>query len=914
MPLETGTKLGPYQILAPISTGGRGEVYKASDTRLNRMVAIRVLPPDWAGNAEMKQRFDSEVQIIASLKHPNICVLHDVGQQDGVDFLVTEYLEGQTLAERLERGSLKVDEALKIATAIADALNKAHRGGVLHRDLKPSNVMLTKAGPKLLDFGLTKQKQFELPAANLTTPGAIQGTLQYMAPEQFEEKDADARTDIFAFGALLYEMLTGKKAFEGKSRAVLIAAIATTDPDPLSKAAPAAPLALDHVLTRCLAKDPDDRWQTAHDLMLQLQWIGQGGTGSAGPQAVWRRKRERLVLSLLVACVLLAAALALPASRYFYGLEQGEELQFRVPVRGLVSADVALSPDGRTIALVARPNQNEAPSLYVRRVGGLAFQRLGGTDDATQPFWSPDSRYIAFVAGGRLKKVSAGGGAPQDICEAQGFSGGTWSGAGTILFGSPKGVNRVSAEGGKPFTITTLDQQETGHFWPNFLPDGRHFLYLAWSAQPANRGVFIGTLDSKERTRLMAADSNVDYAVPGYVVFHRGASLFAQPFDAKKLALTGEPIHVADDVADSPSNGRGTFDVSQNGVLMYFQGTGISAGRGQTQNQAQYGWVDRTGNLLVVAGVTGQYGDFALSPDGKQVAITQQDSGSTADIWVIDWQRAGVSTRLTLNSGDNINPVWSSDGTRIAFTSYRKGNADIYVKNANGVGADMPLLESTSDEIVEDWSKDGRYIAYLSGQDNFQDIYALPLFGDKKPFPVVQGHFQKNEPQFSYDGKWLAYTSDESGMFQVYVISFPAGDQRLQVSMAGGGQPRWKGDGKELYYRSLDNRIMAVDIKTVPKLESGVPHSLFTSPRNNAVLRDPTRHQLAVTGDGTRFLLMIPAGANVNAGGPSATPAAPQIFSPPGQTGATGGVVVAPIVNGLTVVQHWTLALGKADK
>ena len=920
MSLETGTKLGSYEVLSPIAFNGDVEVYKASDTRTDRTVTLKVVHLDGRSDAaEIRERFQREAETIASLNHPSICV-PEIGYEGGVDFIVTEYLEGETLAAKLERGPMRLRAALETVTDILDALEKAHRAGIVHRDLKPSNVILTRAGTKLLDFGLSGLKGLDPPASpptNLTSPPsvpAIPPTLEYMAPEQFEAKNVDSRADIFAFGSIFYEMLTGKKAFEGKSRAVLIAAIATTDPDPLSKVAPYAPPALEHIIKRCLAKDPDDRWQTVHDLMIQLQWITQGGSGVAGALALQHRKRERLIKALLVITILIAAALAMPTARYFR-VGDADEFQFRVPVRGLSAADIALSPDGQTIALVARPNQQEAAALFVRRVGGLAFQRLGGTEEASQPFWSPDSRYIAFVAGAHLKKVGIGGGAPQDICEVQGFTGGTWSSEGTILFGSAKGLYRVSAEGGKAAAMTTLDPQENGHFWPSFLPDAHHYLYLAWSAQPANRSVLIGKLDSKDKTKLMTAESNAMYADPGYVLFHRGASLFAQQFDTRKLTLTGEPVHVADEVAEIPGTGRGDFDVSQSGVLLYFQGVGISAGRGQTQTAAQFGWVNRTGSQVAPAGTTGQYGDFDLSPDGKLIAMTQQDSGSTADIWIVDWQRAAVSTRLTLNAGDNINPVWSPDGMRVAFTSYRKGNADIYVKNANGVGAETPLLESSSEEIVKDWSKDGRYIAYLLGQDKSQDIYALPLSGDKKPFPVVQGPFQKSEPQFSYDGKFLAYTSNESGTFQVYVISFPAGDQRLQVSMAGGGQPRWKGDGKELYYRSLDNRIIAVDIKTTPRLETGVPHALFPSPRTNPVLLDPTRHQLAVTPDGARFLLMIPAGANPNSGSSSGIPAAPIVFAVPGQAGLPGGgTALSAIVNGLTVVQHWTAALGKALK
>jgi Tol biopolymer transport system component len=522
--------------------------------------------------------------------------------------------------------------------------------------------------------------------------------------------------------------------------------------------------------------------------------------------------------------------------------------------------------------------------------------------------------------------VSAAGGAPKDIAEAPGFSGGTWNREGTILFGSSKGLFRVSAEGGKPAAVTTPDSQEAGHYWPSFLPDGRGFLYLAWSAQAANRAVYAGKLDSKEKIKLMAAATNAQYAAPGYIVFHREGSLFAQAFDAGKLALKGDPIHVADDVSSTAGNGRGNFDVSQNGSLLYFQGANAPAGRAQIMfNAVQWGWVDRSGRPLEAAGEPGPYGDFDLSPDGKLIAVTKQDSGPGADIWVIDWQRAGVATRLTLDPADDINPVWSPDGKRVAFTTFRKGNGDIYVaENGTGLGKDTPLLETAAEEMVKDWSKDGKYIAYLSGKDNYYDIWALPLVdgkpaADKKPFPVVEGHYQKGEPQFSYDGKWLAYTSDRTvpGTFQVYVRSFPEGDQEIAVSTSGGGQPRWRKDGKELYYRLEDN-ILAVDIKTVPKLEAGIPRSLFFAPlRNNPAPQTPTRHLLAAAPDGQRFLLRFPGSLTRTATtGNLTVPEAPYVASTsapaPGGRGGVGSA--AGGFTGLTVIQHWPSWTGKGNQ
>jgi serine/threonine protein kinase len=879
------------------------------------VVAIKVVPAYWAGSLETRQRFDAEAQAIAKLSHPSICTLHDIGRQDDLDYFVMEYLEGETLAQRLERGALPVDDALKAGVAIGNALEKAHRQSVVHRDLKPSNVMMTPSGPKLLHFGLAQLKELEKNAAPATQPTTSEGqgttlssVIQYRAPEQLEGKATDSRTDIFSFGVLLYEMITGKKPFEGKNRAALIAAISTVEPDPPSKLQPMASPALDHVVQRCLAKDPEDRWQTAHDLMVQLQWIASGGV----PTAVNAPgKREKLIRYVLLAAAILVAVMAVPAALYLRGTAEPNPFEFRIPVTGLSESDIAISPDGRSIALVARPNAQQPSSLFVRPTDSIVFRRLDGTDYAAQPFWAPDSRSIAYVTGGRLKRVEASGGAPKDLGAAEGFFGGTWSGEGTIVFGSAKGLQRVPGGGGNPEFVTTPDRAESGHYWPFFLPDGQHYLYLAWSAEPENRAVFAGMLGSKEKMRLISAESNVAYVPSGYLVFHREATLFAQPFNARKLVLTGEPAHIADQLAFNPATGRGNFDVSQKGELIYFQGRGGPAGRGQTIANASFGWLDRKGNQVAAVGEPGTYGDIDLSPDGNLIAITREEVGS--DIWVIDWKR-NVTTRLTRDPGDDINPVWSPDG-RIAFTAFRKGSADIFVVNANGVGAETPLLNSSANEFVEDWSKDGRYIAYKFGQDGFEDIYALPLFGDKKPMPIVQGHFSKDEPQFSYDGKWLAYTSDESGTFQVYVISFPGGEQKLQISTDGGGQPRWRRDGKELYYRSADNGVMAVDIRAAARIEAGVPQRLFTA-SNSSASRDPIRHQWSVTPDGQRFLMRIAAGGGNRAAGPGArglTPAAPTVFVPIGQPAPAGGGR-GFVSFGLTFNRHWATALEKAGK
>ena len=934
MTLSPGTRLGPYEIVALIGAGGMGEVYKASDTRLNRTVAIKVLPPHWADDPAMRARFDTEAHSIASLTHPNICTLHDIGREEvsvsqtseagtvrAIDYLVMEHLDGKTLAQRLERGPLPLAEALEVSIAVVDALDKAHRAGIVHRDLKPANIMLTPSGPKLLDFGLAKLKALERRGSNppssrvpdsvspgrshVTSPGMIVGTLQYMAPEQIEGVEADARTDIFAFGAILYEMVTGAKAFEGKNRALLIAAIATLELEPLSKAQPAVSAALDHVARRCLEKDPDDRWQTAHDLAIQLRWAAEGGV-AAVQSPVSRDERGRRTSLLTAAALVLAAVVAVPALLYMRGSPAENAIQFRVPVAGLSDADIALSPDGQTIALVARPDTQGSAALFVRPVGSTTFRRLGGTDDASLPFWSPDSRTICFVAGGRLKRVDAAGGAPKDLGEAPGFAGGAWNRDGTILFGSATGLYRVSAEGGTPAAITSVETPETGHFWPSFLPDDRRYVYLAWSAETDSRAVFVGSLDSKDRSKVMTAASNAVYAratgaaqpAAGYLVFHRENTLFGQPFDPDSLALVGDPVHIADQLAFNAATGRGSFDLSQNGVLLYTQGGGATgaAGRARVNPDWQFGWRDRKGTVLGLIGDSGLHGDMDLSPDETQVAVTRQESAAgTADIWVIDWQRASVATRLTLDPSDDMNPVWSSEGDRIAFTTFRNGNADVYVKNANGVGAETPLLNSPNDEFVEDWSRDGKYLAYKLGEGAFEDLYVLPLAGDsKEPVRVVTGPFRKDEPQFSYDGKWLAYISDESGRFEVYVVPFPALDQKVKVTNSGAGRPRWRQDGKELFYTLLTGGSMAVSFTAGAKAQVGIPQPLYTM--TNA---DPVRHLWDVSADGQRFLMRI---QGVAAGQGSAT-MVPFNVAPSNPGGALPSQNF--VSSGLTVVLNW---------
>ena len=848
--LPPGAKLGPYQIVEPIGAGGMGEVYKATDTRLDRTVAIKLLTRQWAEDSEMRQRFEREAQIIASLNHPNICVLHDIGKQDGADFLVMEYLEGETLAARLDRGPIPVEEALKIATAIADALDKAHRRGVVHRDLKPFNVILGAGGPKLLDFGLAKREgalslrdsrrgstRPDSPGrgsagsrsqantlTNLTTAGAIMGTLQYMAPEQLEGLEADQRTDIFALGAVIYEMITGKKAFAGKSRILLLSAIATATPEPMSVSQPDVPAALEHVIATCLAKDPEDRWQTTRDLLAELEWIAEAGAdagpGGAGARRV-RTKSSRLAWILPAAAVLLVALVAAPAVMYLRGSSAAEEFRFQIPLsataqpfdrpggaannaRTMAGTNFAVSPDGRSLAYVTRPNNPDPYSLYVRPLGSVTPQKLLQIDDSashgTQPFWSADSRFLGFVTQGKLRKIEASGGPPQDICEASGMMGATWNREGTILFGSSTGLYRVSAEGGKPEPVTTLEAGETGHYWPHFLPDGRHYLYTAWNGETAKRSIAVGVLGGKEKTRVAAADSSSAYAEPGFLLFRRGNALYAQPFDWKKPALSGEPARVADEISYVSNNGWTDFSVSPAGVLGYFQDPG-AAGAGQDFDW-QPAWTDLKASVLETPGPPGVYRGIELSPDGKRIAVHRHDAAG-GDIIVIEPR--GSTTKLTFDATHhNSSPVWSPNGDRIAYSAVQKGKWGIYQVLSSGSGAEELLYESELLKAPMSWAPDGKRIVFwVQDPKNGGDLWMLPLDGDKKPVPLIATPFNETHGQISPDGKWIAYTSNSTGRSEVYVQPFPSGSGRYQISFHGGDWPRWRGDSKELFYHAI---------------------------------------------------------------------------------------------------------------
>ena len=866
MTLAAGARLGPYEILSALGAGGMGEVYKARDTRLDRTVAIKVLPSHLSSSEEVRQRFEREAKTISQLSHPYICALYDVGNHDGVEYLVMELLEGETLADRLARGPLSPEYTLRYGIEIADALDEAHRRGVVHRDLKPGNVMLTKAGVKLLDFGLAKAIAPAVPPAavtsfpteaarsNLTKEGTIAGTLQYMAPEQLEGKKADPRTDIFSLGVVLYEMATGKKAFSGTSPASLISSIMTAEPQPISVVQPMTPPALDHVVKTCLAKAPDDRWQSARDVACELKWVSGGS--QAGPSV---RLSSHQKLAWVLAGVFLLAALVLAVIHFRQGRIDARPTRFLVfpPEQttiafGPSAPQVAVSPDGHYLVLAATTS-DQRTHLWIRPLGSLAVQKLAGTEEASFPFWSPDSRSIGFFAQGKLKKIDVSGGPPQTLCDAPSGNGGAWSRDGVIVFAPNReaALTRVSATGGPPASVTELDRQrkETAHYWPQFLPDGRHFLYLALSGQRENRGIYVRSLDSGEARHILRTDARAAYTPPGYLLFLQQGTLMAQRFDPDRLSLAGEPVRIAEEVAYNPSNGRDTFTVSENGVLAYRTGGvgGLPA--------SELVWFDRAGKRIGTADGAGLYMRPALSPDGKRVAVQRRDPQTGADdIWLVDLARSTVS-RLTFGSFNQTHPVWSPDGGRIVFASDRDGTSNLYQKISSGAGSEERLLASDTAKFSTDWSPDGRFIAY-ENQDpkTGTDLWVLPLFGDRKPIPFLRTEFNEGLGQFSPDVRWMAYSSDESGRREVYVQAFPTPSDKWQISTAGGSYPRWRRDGKEIFYIGADRKLMAVAIQADSTLQAGQPQALF-EPR---VFGAPVINY-TVSADGQRFLVNTPA-------------------------------------------------------
>ncbi len=880
MTLPAGARLGPFEVQSLLGAGGMGEVYKALDTRLARAVALKVLPHHIAADPDFRERFQREARAISSLNHPHICAIHDVGEApdptgrgEPIHYLVMEYLEGQTLAERLERGRLTLEQTLHFGIQVARALESAHRAGIVHRDLKPANIMLTRSGAKLLDFGMAKVREagggvgggagvtVSDETRSLTGQGTIVGTLQYMSPEQLEGRPADARSDIFAFGAVLYEMLTGTRAFAGSSQASVIAAILEREPAPPSALQPLTPPGLDRVIRTCLAKDPDARWQSAGDLVLELQWAGDspqpgGGAGAPVRRSSWSRLAWVAAGVLAVVVAILGWQLtrqepqaARPVVRASVLLPDG--VQF--PTIGSVSPGgrLALSPNGRWLAIAA-VDAAGIQRLWVRGMDGLVAQPVTGTEGAISPFWSPDSRSIGFTAQGKLKRVDVLGGQPVVICDTDFFATGSWSRDDVILFtpAPGAGLHRVPATGGMPVPVTEPDPDagDVDHRNPYFLPDGRHFLYLAVGSATGGpndpRAIYVGSLDQTEPARLLIeGGSNAKYATER-ILFLRGGDLVAQAFDPDALALTGDPIVVAEQIDIIGSAATGAFTVSDTGVLAYRAGTGQAS---------DLVWIDRQGRRLGVLAEGAEFGDVELSPDGARAAVSVLDpTRGTRDIWLVD-TTSGQRTRFTFDPADDVAPIWRPDGSGIVFTSRRTGQYTLFEKAASGAGSESALPLRASDAYPVSLTPDGRQLLFwTAGGATGNRLWLAALDGDEAAAPLVEG--PSSPGRFSPDGQWVAYYTSESGRFEVYVRPFPDDNGRWQVSSGGGNLVRWSRDGTELFFVAPDGTLMAarVDAAAGAFAVPGVQRLFQARPAGPRYFYD-------VTPDGQRFLVNTPA-------------------------------------------------------
>jgi eukaryotic-like serine/threonine-protein kinase len=827
MPLAAGTQLGPYEITAPLGAGGMGEVYRARDTRLGREVAIKILPAHLSSDPVRKQRFEREAKTISSLNHPHICVLHDVGHQDGLDYLVMECVEGETLGKRLEKGPLPLEQVLKYGAQIADALDKAHRSGVVHRDLKPGNIMLTATGAKLLDFGLAKPAAQLASVATLTAAatqdspvteqGTIVGTFQYMSPEQVEGKEVDGRSDIFSFGAVLYEMLTGQRAFPGKSQLSVASAILEKDPVPISATKPMTPPALDHAVKKCLAKLPDERWQSAADVKHEIDWISQASAEvSAGAAAAAKNKGRTGALGLALGTLVVVAGGAAMKFLNFHHETPGPVVRATLSLPSNVTlltlgdeaGAPALSRDGSNFVFVGMTEGKQM--LFLRSLESATVKTLSGTEGGKFPFWSPDGKSIGFFANQQLKRLDLAGGPPMSLAPATDARGGTWAGD-AVLFAPNlyEAIYRVSASGGKPVPVTTVDSsQHTTHRWPHFLPDGKHFLYLAanhMNGKEGNSVIYAGNIDGGTPKIILRTIGSAFFSL-GDLFYFRDGSLMAQEFDPERLELRGNPRPV-DEVLRESGNWGVIASASENGVLL-FQSPG--------EVKYQVSWYDRNGRRIGPAPISGQLQDLRLSPDGTRAAIATYYQGPTADVSVCDL-KTGARIRLTF--GENVwFVVWSPDGKRVGYSAEKVAgtqNTDLYLKRTDGAEERELLLSSGNLDHPTDWTRDSRYIVFNRGQTGSRRIWVMPMFGDRKPFPLFpNATYEHFDGRVSPDGKWIAYGSSESGLRDVYVTSFPKGIGKWQISSGGATPPaHWRADGRELYFESLNGYVMAASVQ-----------------------------------------------------------------------------------------------------
>jgi Tol biopolymer transport system component/predicted Ser/Thr protein kinase len=839
MTISSGSRLGPYEVLSPLGAGGMGEVYKARDTRLERTVAVKVLPRHLSESSEVRQRFEREAKTISSLSHPHICALYDVGNQDGTEYLVMEFLEGETLADRLARGPLPSEQVLRYGIEMADALDKAHRQGIVHRDLKPGNVMLTKSGVKLLDFGLAKAVApvsqqsglTSLPtmahAHNLTQEGTILGTFQYMAPEQLEGKEADARTDIFAFGAVLYEMATGRKAFAGSSQASLISAIMKEEPAPIATLQPMTPPALDRVVRTCLAKDPEERWQSAHDIKSELSWIAQAGSqaGVAAPVVASRRRKDRLgwgVAGAVVGAILAAAATwGVLASRPAVS-RPVTRVSVPIPAGDTFVTDnyltLAISSAGRRVVYVGR--RADKRQLFLRSLDAAEAAPVAGTEGAYSPFFSPDGQWLGFWADSKIKKVSLSGGAPVTVCDVSDrLLGAAWGSDDTILFPQKwaGGLFRVSAAGGVPQPVTkvTMKEQDRGHMWPELLPDGKSVLFTVFTGGSLeDYAIAVAPLATGEPKVLIKGGTFGRYAASGHILYARGGTLFAAPFDVKRLEVTGAAFPVAEGVFENTNGGAG-YAVSKNGTLLY-------AGGGVLLPERSLVWVDRQGAVTPVTAIKRPFSGPSLSPDGRRVAVTVE--AQTYDVWVLDIDRDTL-TRLTFGKDDG-NAVWSPDGRRVAYQSSQSGTYNIYIRPSDGSGSEEALTSDKDSSFPLAFSADGKLLIFQKTHAGVPEIWVHSFEKGASPHPMLQGPFRHEAGALSPDGRWMAYQSDESGKTEVYVTAFPGPGGKWQISTDGGRGALWSSDGREIFYRK-DKKVMRVAVTASPSFSASRPELLF---------------------------------------------------------------------------------------
>ena len=830
-----------------------GEVYRASDTRLDRVVAVKVLASHLHSSPELKQRMEREARAISALNHSHICQLYDIGSQNGTDFLVMEFLEGETLASRLIRGPMPLPEVLRVGASIAEALAVAHRQGIVHRDLKPGNIMLTKGGAKLMDFGLAKSSGMAAsvsgshppsftatatisgpsPLSPLTTAGNIVGTVQYMSPEQIEGKEADARSDIFALGAVLYEMASGKRPFEGKSQISLASAILEKDPEPITLVNKQVPASFERLLNTCLKKNPEERFQCAQDVKLELEWIA--GEKPATPAIAAPRKsnqKERLLWSAALVIAVLAGALITALLYHPRQPTRAIRAVINPPPKtsmnllGDFAGPPVVSPDGSAIAFTATGPDGKI-ALWVRPTDSPDARMLPGTDGAIFPFWSPDSSALGFFADNKLKTIELNNTSAQVLADAPFGRGGAWGAGGEILYSPNTQVplTRVSIEGGSPVEATKMDAAlHTSHRWPFFLPDGKHFLYVAInhdSAKSANNAVNFASLDGRENRQLFRSESNAIYA-DGYILFARGDQLMAQRFDANSGVLSGTPASVVKGIANDVSTWHMDASASPNGLLVF--GSGGSA-------DWELIWSDRNGKFIgTVADKLTNLFTARLSPQGDRIAL--QIDNAQSDIWVQDIAR-GVRTRLTFGPVANQAPVWSPDGKWIAYNSSRNGHSQLYRKHADGSGEEELLLEESAEGLIpDDWSRDGKSLLYSRSVGMDWEIRLLPLEGDRKSYVVVPHAVTTitSRPHISPNGRWIAYPSAESGANEVYVAAFGGGQGKWQVSSNGGEQPQWSRDGKELFYVDTTFNVYTVPVtETGSALQFGTPKVMIPS-------------------------------------------------------------------------------------